>query len=70
MAAAVGQVEGLQFEREITDLGMPQLPRAERVAPHPVLHPQRRELLAAHREFADQCGQLAVVGVAARGDPQ
>jgi NADPH:quinone reductase-like Zn-dependent oxidoreductase len=42
MAAAVGQVEGLQLERQVTDLGVPQLPRTEGVARHPVLHPQRR----------------------------
>ncbi|TWF75878.1 zinc-binding alcohol dehydrogenase family protein [Pseudonocardia hierapolitana] len=57
MARAVGEVEGLQLERERADLGVHQVPRAEGVARHGGAH------LARSIEAAAVGGRISLIGV-------
>src|SRR6476620_1747470 len=63
--ALVGHREGLVREVEVTHHGVVQSFGAGGVDADVVAGPAGAELLTARREFADEVGQVAVVGVAA-----
>lgn len=64
--ASAGEVEHVEGEVDVTDLGMVELLDPARATLHDVPGPQGRELRALESELADELREFAVIGMLGR----